>query len=63
MAIKIQQYLDAMIMVSLNDGESRLIIAVLSNFQQYFSNIVGRHGRDFIVVGSITTYAISAYHH
>jgi hypothetical protein len=33
------------------------------NFTRVSDKIQGRRGRDRIVVGFITTYAISAYHH
>ena len=33
------------------------------NFTRLLDKIQGRRGRDRIVVGFITTYAISAYHH
>ena len=35
----------------------------LRHFVVYPNTIGGRHGRDRMVVGFTTTYAISAYHH
>jgi len=35
----------------------------LRNVQEYYTYSWGRRGRDRMVVGFITTYAISPYHH
>ena len=46
-----------------NDMTNQTNTALSSGARLYVYILWGRRGRDHMVVGFITTYAISAYHH
>jgi hypothetical protein len=41
----------------------KLYVSVLLSANFYITPVMGLRGRDRMVVGFLTTYAISAYHH
>ena len=48
---------------AVNASDDALMKVMFISIVSTYTNSRGRHGRDRLVIGFTTTYAISAYHH